>query len=200
MPEVPKNTPLVGSQRAARNMFRCYPLDAWLLSPSPSASTFPSYWIASYGITPNDITSQGIISSGVYNLRPAQGLGFRRNLEGGPAGWCRWSPMFPDLAHKISLQWSSVQAISQACPGSFETPELAMSISRDLGCVIVPSHSSMVASEPSRPGRASTMGRGKLPSSAPLLAYLHSTTTQIAVQGPAVTEQHMLRSLNAVTI
>lgn len=152
---------------------------------------------------------------------PPQGPGFRGNLEGGPAGW---SPLFPDLAHKISLQWSTIQVISQACPGSFETSGLAMSISRDLGCVIVPSHSSMVASEPSRPGRASTLGRGHLPSSVPLLAYLHGTTTQVAVQdwtlmsrtedftlrdslkgpraGTCLVElswQNMLRSLNAVT-
>lgn len=34
--------------------------------------------------------------------------------------------MFPDLAHKISLQWSTARVTSQACPGSFrDTPELA---------------------------------------------------------------------------
>lgn len=41
--------------------------------------------------------------------------------------------MFPDLAHKISLQWSPARVISQACPGPSETFELAISTSRHLG-------------------------------------------------------------------
>lgn len=67
--------------------------------------------------------------------------------------------MFPDLAHQISLQWSPVRAISQACPGPFETPGLAISTSTlELGRVVVLSRPSMAASKPSRPGRASTWG------------------------------------------
>lgn len=112
------------------------------------------------------------------HFHPAQGLGFRRNPKGGPAAR---SPMLPDLAHKISLQWSSVWAINQACPGSFETAELAMSTWRDFGCIIVRSHPSIAAPKPSRSGPSIGMGRGQLPRSAPLLAYPCSTTTQIVI-------------------
>lgn len=68
--------------------------------------------------------------------------------------------MFPDLAHKISLQWSIAPVTSQACPGSVETPELAISTSRDPGCVIVLSHPSIAAIQTFAPWPCIDMGRG----------------------------------------
>lgn len=95
--------------------------------------------------------------------------------------------MFPDLAHEISLQWSRARVTSQACPGSFETP----------GACHLDIEGSRVRHRPKpsihrciqtfAPRPCIDMGRGSLPSSAPLLAYLYSTTTQIVVQfGPPV--------------